>query len=189
MTHVPYKGGGQAMPDLMAGHVDILFAPVLESSSHIKSGKLKGLALTHARRSPALPDVPPPAEAAVQDAESGSWIALVAPAGTTAAIRPKGGAAIRKIDLVLLDLQLENSSGVHTLNKFRSAAPAIPVLVVAAAEDRDTIHACLKAGARGYVPKTAALKTLRAALETIAAGGLHIPLEAGLPLKPAANRN
>ncbi len=98
-------------------------------------------------------------------------------------------AAHRKIDLVLLDLQLQNSSGVHTLNKFRSAAPAIPVLVVAAAEDRDTIHACLKAGARGYVPKTAALKTLRAALETIAAGGLHIPLEAGLPLKPAANGN
>ena len=98
-------------------------------------------------------------------------------------------AAHRKIDLVLLDLQLQNSSGVHTLNKFRSAAPAIPVLVVAAAEDRDTIHACLKAGARGYVPKTSALKTLRAALETIAAGGLHIPLEAGLPLKPAANGN
>ena len=41
----------------------------------------------------------------------------------------------------------------------------------------------------GYVPKTAALKTLRAALETVAAGGLHIPLEAGLPLKPAANGN
>jgi len=97
MTHVPYKGGGQAMPDLMAGHVDILFASVLESSSHIKSGKLKGLAVTHARRSPALPDVPTLAEAGVQNAESGSWIALLAPAGTPPAIVAKVGADIRDV--------------------------------------------------------------------------------------------
>jgi len=96
MTHVPYKGGGQAMPDLMAGHVDILFASVLESSSYIKSGKLKGLAVTHTRRSPALPDVPTLAEAGVKDAESGSWIALLAPAGTPLAIVGKVGADIRE---------------------------------------------------------------------------------------------
>src|SRR3954467_2398836 len=45
MIHVPYKGGGPAMTDLMAGHVDLLFASVLEGSGHIKSGKLKGLAV------------------------------------------------------------------------------------------------------------------------------------------------
>ena len=95
MTHVPYKGGGQAMPDLMAGHVDLLFASVLESSSHIKSGRLKGLAVTHARRSPALPDVPTMAEAGVQNAESGSWIALLAPAGTPAAVVQKVGADVK----------------------------------------------------------------------------------------------
>jgi len=95
MTHVPYKGGGQAMPDLMAGHVDLLFASVLESSGHIKSGKLKGLAVTHAKRSPALPDVPTMAEAGVKDAESGSWIALLAPAGTPPEIISKVGADIR----------------------------------------------------------------------------------------------
>ena len=66
MTHVPYKGGGPAMIDLMAGHVDILFASVLEGSGHIKAGKLKGLAVTHAKRNPALPDVPTIAEAGVQ---------------------------------------------------------------------------------------------------------------------------
>ena len=96
MTHVPYKGGGQAMPDLMAGHVDLLFASVLESSGHIKSGKLKGLAVTHAKRSPALPDVPTLAEAGVKDAESGSWIALLAPAATPAAIVAKVGADLRE---------------------------------------------------------------------------------------------
>ena len=96
MTHVPYKGGGQAMPDLMAGHVDLLFASVLESSGHIKSGKLKGLAVTHAKRSPALPDVPTLAEAGVKDAESGSWIALLAPGATPAAIVARVGADLKE---------------------------------------------------------------------------------------------
>jgi len=89
LTHVPYKGGGPAMTDLMAGHVDLLFASVLEGSGHIKAGKLKGLAVSHARRSPALPDVPTLAEAGVKGAESGSWIALLAPAGTPSAVIQK----------------------------------------------------------------------------------------------------
>ncbi|HUQ73758.1 MAG TPA: tripartite tricarboxylate transporter substrate-binding protein, partial [Burkholderiales bacterium] len=96
LTHVPYKGGGPAMTDLMAGHVDLLFASVLEGSGHIKSGRLKGLAVTHAQRSPALPDVPTLAEAGVKEAESGSWIALLAPAGTPAAIVSKVGADIKE---------------------------------------------------------------------------------------------
>ena len=66
----------------VAGHVDLLFASVLEGSGHIKAGKLKGLAVTHAQRSPALPDVPTLAETGVKNAESGSWIALLAPRGT-----------------------------------------------------------------------------------------------------------
>ena len=97
-------------------------------------------------------------------------------------------AAHRQFDLALLDLQLQSSSGVQTLNKFRRACPAIPVLVVAATEDKETIRACLRAGAVGYVPKTTAVQTLRIALETVTAGKLYIPPEASLPdLKPAAN--
>src|SRR3989440_13076 len=95
MTHVPYKGGGPAMTDLMASHVDLLFASVLEGSGHIKAGKLKGLAVAHANGSPALPEVPTLAEAGLKDAESGSWIALLAPAGTPQAIVRKVGADIR----------------------------------------------------------------------------------------------
>ena len=99
-------------------------------------------------------------------------------------------ASHRKIDLVLLDLQLHNSVGVQTLNKFRRACPGIPVLVVTGVEDKETIHACLKAGAVGYVPKTAAVQTLRTALETVTTGKLYIPPEGKLPdLKPAANGN
>jgi len=84
------------MTDLMAGHVDLLFASVLEGSGHIKSGKLKGLAVTHVKRSPALPDVPTLAEAGVKDAESGSWIALLAPSGTPQAIVDQVGADIKE---------------------------------------------------------------------------------------------
>jgi tripartite-type tricarboxylate transporter receptor subunit TctC len=96
MTHVPYKGGGPAMVDLMAGHVNLLFASVLESSGHIKAGKLKGLAISHAKRNPALPEVPTLAEAGVPNAESGSWIALLAPAGTPVAIIEKSNADIKE---------------------------------------------------------------------------------------------
>lgn len=95
MTHVPYKGGAPAMVDLMSGQVDLLFASVLEGSGNIKSGKLKGLAVTHARRSPALPDVPTLSEAGVRDADSGSWIALLAPAGTPPAVVAKVEAGVR----------------------------------------------------------------------------------------------
>jgi tripartite-type tricarboxylate transporter receptor subunit TctC len=96
LTHVPYKGGGPAMTDLMAGHVDLLFASVLEGSGHIKAGKLKGLAVTHAKRSPALPDVPTLAEAGVPNAESGSWIALLAPRGTPQSVVDKVAADVRE---------------------------------------------------------------------------------------------
>jgi tripartite-type tricarboxylate transporter receptor subunit TctC len=96
LTHVPYRGGGPAMTDLMAGQVDLLFASVLEGSGHIKAGRLKGLAVTHAQRSPALPEVPTLAQAGVKNAESGSWIALLAPAGTPQPIIARLAADIRE---------------------------------------------------------------------------------------------
>jgi len=97
MTHVPYKGGGPAAIDLMAGHVDILFASVLEGSGHIKAGKLKGLTVTHAKRNPALPDVPTISEAGVKGGESGSWIALLAPAGTPESIIRKLNSDVKAV--------------------------------------------------------------------------------------------
>lgn len=96
LTHVPYKGGGPAMTDLMAGHVDILFASVLEGSGHVKAGKLKALAVSSATRSPALPDVPTLAEAGFANSESGSWIAMFAPTGTPQAIVDKIAADIKE---------------------------------------------------------------------------------------------
>ncbi|MEJ8824693.1 tripartite tricarboxylate transporter substrate binding protein [Variovorax humicola] len=97
LVHVPYKGGGPAMADLMAGHVDMLFASILETSGYVKSGKLRALAVSSARRSPAMPDVPTLAEQGVPNAESGSWVALLAPAGTPQALIDKIAADVKEI--------------------------------------------------------------------------------------------
>lgn len=96
LTHVPYKGGGPALTDLMAGHVDILFASVLEGSGHVKAGKLQAYAVSSATRSPALPGVPTLAETGVSGAESGSWIAMFAPTGTPQIIIDKIAADIKE---------------------------------------------------------------------------------------------
>ena len=97
MLHIAYKGGGPAALDLMAGHVNIYFGTVLESVGHVKSGKLKGLGVTSASRSPALPELPTIAESGYAGFDTGSWIGLLAPAGTPAAIINKVSADLREV--------------------------------------------------------------------------------------------
>jgi tripartite-type tricarboxylate transporter receptor subunit TctC len=97
LMHVPYKGGGPAMTDLMAGRVDMLFASVLETMPYVTGGKLRALAVTGATRSPAMPDVPTIDEAGVKNAQSGSWTAVLAPAGTPPAVIEKLSQAIRDV--------------------------------------------------------------------------------------------
>jgi tripartite-type tricarboxylate transporter receptor subunit TctC len=103
MTHVPYKGGGPAMNDMMAGHVNILFASVLEAVGHVKAGKLNALGVTTKVRSSAMPEVPTIAEAGsalgLAGYESGSWIGVLAPAGTPQAIIEKIAADVREASL------------------------------------------------------------------------------------------
>jgi len=96
ILHVPYKGGGAAMTDLMAGNVDMIFASVLETSGFIKAGKLKALAITSKNRVSAMPDVPTLEESGVSGAESGSWVGLLAPAGTPQEIVDKISQGIRQ---------------------------------------------------------------------------------------------
>jgi tripartite-type tricarboxylate transporter receptor subunit TctC len=97
LLHVPYKGGGPAVVDVMAGHVNFLFATVLESIGHIKSGKARGIAVSSATRSPALPEVPTIAENGYPGFESGSWIGMLAPTGTPNAIIDKVAADLQEI--------------------------------------------------------------------------------------------
>lgn len=82
MTHVPYKGNAPAVTDLMGGQVQMLFSPINSVLPHIKSGKLRALAVASDARLSSLPDVPTIAEAGVPGYRSDIWIALVAPAGT-----------------------------------------------------------------------------------------------------------
>ncbi len=86
MLHVPYKGGGQALVDLLAGNVQMLFAPYASSKGHIQSGRIRALAVTTAKRPAAIPDLPTLAEAGVPGYDSGVWYAMLAPAGTPRAI-------------------------------------------------------------------------------------------------------
>ena len=79
------------------------------------------------------------------------------------------------LDLVLLDLKLPTCNGIEALERFRKAFPRVPVLVVSITEDRDCINQCLEAGARGYIPKTAALRGLPGAMQTVTSGGRYIP--------------
>ena len=82
MTHIPYKGSGPAVTDMLGGQVDLMFDSITSARPHIQSGKLRALAVTTARRSPALPDVPTVAEAGVPGYEVSPWFAVFASTGT-----------------------------------------------------------------------------------------------------------
>ena len=82
LLHVPYKGGGPAMTDLMGGQIPILFSSLGPSVGAVKGGKVRALGVTGAKRSPLFPDVPTIAEAALPDYEVTSWMGVLAPART-----------------------------------------------------------------------------------------------------------
>jgi tripartite-type tricarboxylate transporter receptor subunit TctC len=86
MTHVPYKGGGPAITDLIAGHVPAFFAVISTSVPHVQSGKVRAMAVTGGKRADALPDVPTMAEAGVKGYLALNWYGLVAPAKTPPAV-------------------------------------------------------------------------------------------------------
>jgi len=82
MNHVPYKGGGPAVADAIAGHVEVMFSLISTQTPHVRSGRLRALAITSARRSAALPDVPTVAESGYPGFEASGWLGLVFPART-----------------------------------------------------------------------------------------------------------
>jgi tripartite-type tricarboxylate transporter receptor subunit TctC len=86
MTHVPYKGVGPALTDLMSGRIELMFNSIVAILPHIQAGKLRALAVTSKTRSSLLPDVPSIAEVGWPEYEAGSWYGILAPAGTPPAI-------------------------------------------------------------------------------------------------------
>jgi tripartite-type tricarboxylate transporter receptor subunit TctC len=89
LVHVPYKGGAPAVQAVLAGDVQLTAVSVNTSLPHIKSGRVRALAIASLKRSPALPDVPTLAEAGVSGAEADSWLAIFGPAGIPDAISAK----------------------------------------------------------------------------------------------------
>ncbi len=95
LSHVPYRGSGQAMNDLMAGTIQMMLDQPASSIGGIRDGRLRALATTSTRRNPLLPDVPTVAEAGLRGAESSSWGAIMAPAGTPEPVIARLNAAVR----------------------------------------------------------------------------------------------
>ena len=89
MVHVPYKGSGQAIADVLAGQVQVFITTPPSVMGHVQSGKLRALAVTGKTRHPQMPQVPTAAEAGLSGFELESWVALYAPAGTPPAVLQK----------------------------------------------------------------------------------------------------
>jgi len=97
MVHVPYKGGAQALTGLVGGEVNMTLNGLLATLPHIKSGKIKALAIAGKTRSPALPDVPTVDEAGVPDFQSGSWQGLLATGATPKDVIAKLNTAVVQV--------------------------------------------------------------------------------------------
>jgi tripartite-type tricarboxylate transporter receptor subunit TctC len=94
MLHVPFKGGGPSMIDVIGGHTKVVFSSLVQTTPHLKTGKLKALGVGSKTRSKVLPDVPSVSEAGVPSYEAVNWWGIVAPAGTPQPIIDKLHAAL-----------------------------------------------------------------------------------------------
>jgi tripartite-type tricarboxylate transporter receptor subunit TctC len=97
IVHIPYKGSAQAYPDLISGQVTMMFDATTSVMPHVKSGKLRALAVTSAKRNPAVPDLPTMIEAGVPGFESAVWIGLFAPAATPREVIARLNAETNKV--------------------------------------------------------------------------------------------
>jgi tripartite-type tricarboxylate transporter receptor subunit TctC len=96
ITHIPYRGAGPALQDLIAGQVDMMFDGLGSSAAHIKGGRIKALAVAADKRSPSFPDVPTAAEMGLPDYQVATWYGLWAPKGTPKDVVDRIQAELRK---------------------------------------------------------------------------------------------
>jgi tripartite-type tricarboxylate transporter receptor subunit TctC len=97
MAHIPYRGGGPAVTDVMGGQVPLIWVSIPAAAAQVKAGKLHALAVSTVKRSPAFPDVPTMQEAGVPDFEVDSWYAMLVPAKTPRAIIDKLNKALNTV--------------------------------------------------------------------------------------------
>ena len=97
IAHVPYKGAGPALTDTIAGQVQLTFASVLSSLQHVRSTRLRALAVSSSKRSTALPNLPTVMEAGVRDYATSSWYGVLAPVGTRTSVIQRMNGALAKV--------------------------------------------------------------------------------------------
>jgi tripartite-type tricarboxylate transporter receptor subunit TctC len=97
IVHIPYKGTIQAVTDLLAGQIQMVFSDMVPAMPHIKSGKLRAIAVTSSQRSAALPDVPTMSESGLSGFDSGVWWSIVAPKSTPVEIVNRINSELGKI--------------------------------------------------------------------------------------------
>ena len=120
MTHVPYKGSGQAIADVLAGQVQVFITTPPSVMQHVQAGKLKALAVTGKTRHPGMPQVPTVAEAGLSNFELESWVAIYAPAGTPPAVLGKLSADLKRAMELPETRQRADAAGIEV----RYLAPA-----------------------------------------------------------------
>jgi tripartite-type tricarboxylate transporter receptor subunit TctC len=121
ITHIPYRGAGPALQDLIAGQVDLMFDGLGSSAAHIKSGRIKALAVAGQKRAPGFPDLPTAGEAGVATYQVATWYGLWAPKGTPKEIVEHMQAEMRKA-FATSELQATwNSLGTDTPNLYGDA--------------------------------------------------------------------
>ena len=96
ITHIPYRGAGPALQDLMAGNCDLMFDGLGSSANHIKGGRIKALMVSGSQRNPAFPDVPSASEVGLPDYTVTTWYGIWAPRGTPADVQARMGDEVRK---------------------------------------------------------------------------------------------
>jgi tripartite-type tricarboxylate transporter receptor subunit TctC len=97
LVHIPYKGGGQAMTDVLGGTIPLVYTAVAGAYGHVKSGKLIAIAVSSAQRATALPDVPTFIDSGVPDFVVNSWVGILAPAATPAAVLTRLNAELNAV--------------------------------------------------------------------------------------------
>ncbi len=117
ITHVPYKGAGPALQDLIGGQIDLLFDGLGSSAAHIRGGRIKAIAVAAAKRSPAFPNVPTAAEAGLPGYEMSTWYAMWVPKGTPKTVDERVYAELQKAMNTpeLKQIWINNGSEVPTL--------------------------------------------------------------------------
>jgi len=119
MVHVPYRGSGPAMIGLLSGEASIMFLPAINAGPHLKSGRLRALAVTSRERLPAMPELPTISESGLQGYESSQWYGVLAPAGTPADVLGLLNAHIAKIMQAADMKQRLTSEGLLTVGGTR----------------------------------------------------------------------